>query len=59
MSDRLVLQLLFEARIPVRSRRGVCQRCFYSTYLMLIDYKSLDISLDMKKPEKEILRPKT
>ncbi len=26
MSDRLVLQLLFEARIPVRSRRGVCQR---------------------------------
>jgi hypothetical protein len=26
MSDRLVLQLLFEARIPVRSRRGVCQK---------------------------------
>ncbi|WP_375494342.1 hypothetical protein [uncultured Nostoc sp.] len=25
MSDRLCLQLLFEARIPVRSRRGVCQ----------------------------------
>lgn len=26
MSDRLRLQLLFEARIPVRLRRGVCQQ---------------------------------